>query len=305
MHWNNRYVSSARTLQMGHVHKTKYPQRMHEIMLSQDLCNKLSFEFSPSWNSGDFYAIEAPDDRLDKLLKFNSYDYFRYDFERILSECVHNLCLAPKTYIEFAVTYDEKHAVIGLSLIPFDAIKILKLKKSTLFFSKKRNGNFCFFKIPNNYHIEFSIREMDIKKTFFKSVVRKLKRVELNRSTELVLDSEMENKFDFSKWKTKADFLKLKYPYKIGWVCRDYDNPLLSESYFLYRSIRFKMLRKKFLEYLLQRINIGIGNLSEEIAAEGKIVISESIVDYEKEWHRFSGGEICTSELSDIVFKIC
>ena len=304
MRINKNYTSSAKTLGVGHIHKVKHLISMHAKILGDDLSTLISLEFTPFNNHQEFYDIEADDQSLKKLLNFESYDYFDYEFDQALSRVMNNLFLTSKTYIEYAIVKDEGGNIVGLSLIPFDAIKMITLRGNTFFLSKDYNGKLLMFNISAQHYIELNAKGLGIKRNYFKKLVRKLKRMDKDRSAEFTTNEKMSKKFVFSSWVKRKDFLLLKHPRKIGWYGRHATNSLLSESYLFYRTIEFKLFRQKCLDYLLKQINLGLQTISDEIQANGKIVIKMPITDYEKEWQRYVNGEICASELSDIIYKM-
>lgn len=300
----NNYTSSTRTLRISRIHKIKHLTSWHATMLADDLNGFMSSEFSPLNSHDDFYDVEPQSSQLRQLLNFDSYHNFDYEFDQILSSTISNLFRSNKTYIEYALTTDDQGRIVGVSLIPFDAIKLITIRKVSLFLSKKHDGKFLLIKIPARRYVEINIKGIDVKRNYFKKLARKFKRMDKNRSTEFVLNEKMNKKFVFGLWARNEDFLTLKHPYIIGWYGRKPSNQLLSESYLLYRSIRFKLFRKTCLEYLLQRINYGLSIIGDEINTDGKIIINNPLPNFEKEWKRYADGEICASELSNIIYKV-
>lgn len=124
-----------------------------------------------------------------------------------------------------------------------------------------------------------------------------------DKTTDYLLDEKMKSRFNFDIWRNNRDFLTLQYPFQIGWYGRHPSNKLLSESYLLFRTIEFKLFRKKCMDYFLMTINNALQKISTEIGAKGEITVTNQIPNYENEWQRYTNGEISASELSDIIFR--
>ena len=298
------YTASAKTLSLGHIHKVKYLVSVHANALHRNVTGWLSSEFMPAQSRAKFYGIDSNDDSLLRMLSMGSYHYFDYEFDKILSSVLHNLFVAKKTYIEFAIDKDDTGTIKKVSIIPFDAIKLVSFRGTSLFLGKGFNNKLKLFTLSKRRYIQLESKAVFKGKRYIKKLTRKLKRMDKDRATEYLSDIKMKQIYRYDLWSRKRDYLILKYPQKIGWYGINPSNPLLSESELLYRSIKFKQFRKNALEYLLQNINNGLKQISDEIETTGRIVVTKPFIEYEKEWQRYIAGEICASELSDIILPI-
>ena len=88
------------------------------------------------------------------------------------------------------------------------------------------------------------------------------------------------------------------------WYGRNGRNQHMSESYLLYRAAKFEMLRKEFLNYIIRQMNKGLQNHKNVLGFNGEIITDCADFDYMKEFERLWSGEINTSQLSKLVFRI-
>lgn len=245
--YNHNYSSSKQTPYVTNIHNIPGQESIHIHMLKDDLHFSFSVEFKSSNSSKELYAIQSEDNKLNNLLSFKDNLYFDYHFDQMLSKALYNLIIAQKTYIEIVVQKDKEQNVIGIEFAPFDAIKIFTVNKYSWFITKNHEKKYVLFKIPTCHYIELDIESLGINKNYFLHLFHKLRNMDDNRSTEFILDDSFNRKYDFNMWVKKQNYLLLSYPREIGWYGRASSNPLLSESYLLFRTIKYKLFRKKCL----------------------------------------------------------
>ena len=283
------------------IHKDVATSDFYASMFVRDITLQFSILLSPPFDHHGFYAIDSEDEKLKDLLSFQSYGFLEYDFDKVLSSIMHNLILASKTFVEIALSKNEAGEVVGISLVPFDAIKIASFKRYSWFVSYRPDKKICFFKIERNRYIHFNIKELGLKKKGLKKIVRRLKKINITTPTEFITDDKMKTKFSFDEFRKKQDFLILKYPQKIGWMGGG-SNPFLSESYSLFRTAKLKEFQWKCLSFFIKKINIALNNISNITKATGTIKTTASFPKYKNEWKRYRDGDIFTSQLSSILF---
>lgn len=301
---NNNYASSRQAPLITNIHRIDRELSSHAYMLYEDLHLSFSIEFSPNKYNKDFYDIRSDDNKLKHLLSFEEYHYFDHKFDQILSQVLYDLVIAKKTYIEIVISKDENGDLVGLSLLPFDAIKYATVNNISYFISKNHKKKFIFFKIPTCHYIEFDLKKLELENKYFKKLFCKLRNLDKSIVTEYLLNDKMKSKFNYDAWIRRQEFLILQYPHKIGWYGRHSSNKLLSESYLLYRSVKYKLFRQKCLKYLLQSINDALKVISDEIGASGEIIVTIPLIDYKHEWQRYVNGELSASELSNIIYRV-
>ena len=301
MRKNNNYTHERVSPYGIRVHADNVLSDLYASTFVRDMTIHFSILLSQSVNHHDFYTIEAQDEKLMELLSFDNYGFLEYEFDKILSSIMHNLIFANKTFVEIAFSKNEANEIVGISLHPFDAIKIASSKKHSWFVSRKPDKKISVFKLERNKYIEFNVKELGLRKNCLKRIVKKLKKINITASTKFIMDEKMKNKFFFDDFKKKQDVLILKYPKKIGWMSSA-DNSCLSESYSLFRLMKLREFQLKCLTLFIEKINVGINNLSDISKASGTIKTTVSFPVYRNEWERYHNGEISSSGLSDIIF---
>ena len=301
MRRNNNYTLERFSPYGIRVHADNVLSDLYASTFVRDITCHFSILLSQSVNHHGFYTIEAEDENLMELLSFDDYGFLEYDFDKILSAIMHNLIFANKTFVEIVFSRNEANEIVGISLFPFDAIKIASVKNHSWFVSRKPDKKISVFKLDRNKYIEFNVKELGLRKNCLKRIVKKLKKINITASTKFIMDEKIKNKFFFDEFKKKQDILMLKYPQKIGWMSSA-DNSFLNESYSLFRLTKLREFQLKCLTLFIEKINAGINNLSAVTKASGTIKVADLFPRYEDEWEKYVKGKISSSELSDIIF---
>lgn len=301
MRRNNNYTLERISPYGIRVHSDNVLSDLYASTFVRDMTNHFSILLSQSFDYHSFYTIEAEDDKLKELLSIDDYWFLEYDFDKVLSSIMYNLIFANKTFVEIAFSKDEADEIVGISLFPFDAIKIASSKNHSWFVSRKPDKKISVFKLERNKYIEFNVKELGLRKNCLKRIVKKLKKINITASTKFIMDKKMKNKFSFDDFKKKQDILMLKYPQKIGWMSSA-ENSYLSESYSLFRLIKLREFQLKCLSLFIDKINVGINNLYDVTNASGTIKTTVSFPQYQNKWKKYETGEISSSELSNIIF---
>ena len=301
MRRNNNYTLERVSPYGIRIHADNVISDLYSSTFVRDLTFDFSILLSQSVDHHGFYTIKSEDDKLKELLCFEDYYFLEYDFDKVLSPIMHNIIFANTTFVEIAFSRNEANEIVGVSLFPFDAIKIASFKNHSWFVSRKPDKKISVFKLERNKYIEFNVKELGLRKNCLKRIVKKLKKINITTSTKFIMDEKMKNKFFFDDFKKKQDILMLKYPQKIGWMSSA-DNSFLSESYSLFRLIKLREFQLKCLTLFIEKINVSINNLYDVTNASGMIKTTVSFPQYEDEWQRYKKGELSSSELSDILF---
>ena len=215
MRRNNNYTLERFSPYGIRVHTENVLSDLYASTFVRDMTNHFSILLSQSVDHHGFYTIEAKDDKLKELLSIDDYWFLEYDFDKVLSSIMYNLIFANTTFVEIAFSRNEAHEIVGISLFPFDAIRIASSKKHSWFVSRKPDKKISVFKLERNKYIEFNVKELGLRKNCLKRIVKKLKKINITASTKFIMDEKMKNKFFFDDFKKKQDVLILKYPKKL------------------------------------------------------------------------------------------
>lgn len=269
-------------------------------MFFEDFTSCYSTLFSPIGSRTEFYHI---DDILKDLLRFdNCYD-LDYELDRLLSTITYQLLLNGKAYIEVVLIKDSCGVIKGIRLLPINAKQQIKFSGKLFFKSVDYNKKLIRFNVDNDWIIVFDLKDLGFHRNFFRKLVNHLSAFDVTDSADLLLDPELEGKYNYQKHRNYLDYHLIKDTKSIYWVGRKYSNQYLSESYLLYRTIKYKSLRNDFLQYILSKINGRLSLISKDGAFSGGITADVNLSVYENSFCSYSEGTINASQLGDIVIK--
>lgn len=292
----------------------RYNQSSYSDMLLKDITNGYSFLLSSlTSDHKDSFDIQPANDRLEKLLSFHSYRWLEHELDDLLRDISYYLIINGKAYVEIVTWTNAKgktdskqtnsEEVIGLSLEPIFVKRGILLRGHYWFIGKDIKGDTVPFRVEKRRIICFDLKDLQIKRNYFVRLLKRLSRIDLLNSTELSLNPKLKGKYSFTDHAQKNDFLLLKYTRKVYWYGRRGDNQYLSESYLSYRAACFKLWRKGLLDYLIKKLNTGLKRFAQELNYDGNIITKEMDYDFQKEFLRYSKGEINTEQLTNIVFE--
>lgn len=271
-------------------------------MFMEDFCRRFSISLYPYEKHDDFYDIDPSCALLKKYLLFNDYSFFRYTFDQKLSSIIHHLILNGKAYLEIVKWTDKTGQLQGIEFVPIGVKHSIKIGGKFYFFSKSQ-GQRLKFKIDEQSVVVFRLKDLGFRRKYFLHLLNKMSLLDITATTALTTDESLNGIYDFTEHQRQVDFCLLKYTRKIYWLGRSYSNQHLSESYLLYRMAHYKMLRFKFLDYILRQINNGLEDLQKEFKFDGKIVTPLERTNFEAHLREYYSGRISASQLSDILNK--
>ncbi len=193
---------------------------------------------------------------------------------------------------------------VGLSLLPLCVRWKTTLCDETLFLARNSHKKLISFTIKSKNVICFDLKDLKIRRNYFRRLIRKLSRKDITSISNLLTDPQMQGKFDFEEYQRRNELSFLKCTHKVFWYGRDGSNQHLSESYLLYRAAHYKMWRGKILEYFIRQINAALESFKEELNFNGTIIIGSQIPDLESDLQRYNSGQINATQLAEIVFKV-
>jgi len=298
---NNALHSSRQSPQCVNGLK-KYKNSLYTDMLLRDLTNSFSICLSPKENRNCFYFVEPAKDSLENLLSIRTYRWDDYDFDKLLDEITWYLVVNGKAYLEIVLWKNDEGDYVGLSFEPIHSKRSIFFQTKYYFWGENTSGERISFSIDKKRIICFDLKEIGLSRYYFINLFRRIARINILNSTNFIVDSKLQGKYNSEEHIRRNEFLLLKYTKKIFWYGRNGSNQHLSESYLLYRAAHLKLWRKRFLDYLIEKLNDGLKRYKEEVGFEGKIKVKECEYDYLKELERYKSGEINAEQLANMVF---
>ena len=299
---NNTLLSSKQSLYCVDGLK-KYSKNIYSNMLIDDLTVPFSIFLLPKDERDDFYQIEPKNDPLKGYLSAKAYRLDDYDFDQLLSVVSMHLIVNGKAFVEIITLKNTEEKVVGLSFEP------VCVKRGIAFYKKYyfRGTNIARktepFQVDAKRIICFDLREMGMKRCYFRKLFHRLAKIDMINSTALSLDQKLNGKYNFDDHHKRHDFLLLKYTHNLYWYGRNSSNQFMSESYLLYRSAHQKLWRKQFLDYLIKKLNEGLSRYKEELCFEGNIVVKELGYNYYAELVKYDSGELNAEQLAKKIYN--
>lgn len=296
------YISSQQSPYLL-PYKRRYRESLYSHMFLEDFSGWFSSGFTPVGERDGFYNVTPENDTLKELLLFSDYSYFDYGFDKLLSEVMYYLLINGRTYIEIVSFMNQEGIVKGIEFVCVPAKYYgTKLGKCYFVAQSPENG-IINFDIELKQLVIFDLKDLGFHRNYFRKMINHLSLFDATNAFEFVRDPKMEGIFDFKEFQKYMEYKLLKDTGAIHWLGRNYSNQHLSESYHLYRTIQYKVLRYRFLQYILDQINAGLDKFKSEWGFAGNISVSVSLAHYEEAFNRYSKGEINASTLGDIVIK--
>lgn len=272
-------------------------------MFLEDFSRMYSSEFTPCGMNDSFYNVSPENDALKRLLLFSDYSNLNFNFDTLLNNITNNLILNGKAYIEVVSIMNSDNAIQGIDLVPISAKYHHKSHDKCSFIARSYNNETVHFTIDQNRLVIFDLKDIGFHRNYFLKLINKFTNFDVKNASELMLNPKMKGIFDFIEYQKSEDYKLLKITKRTHWLGRDYTNQHLSESYLLYRAAQYKMLRYKFLEYILHQINGGLNRFKTEWGFSGTISTSISLPDYRNAFIKYNNGEITASQLCSIVIQ--
>ena len=295
------YSTSQKSPNSACVNSRKNPSSTYQHMFLEDFCHGFSFDLKKDANDRSFYDVTPEGATLKRLLTFQNYDFLQYDMDRLLSHIMRTLVFSGKAFLEIVQTTDSDNNIVGISLVPFDPILSFRCSSSTYFISIQKNTKLRFFKIGNSNVVTLRLSDIGFWRYYFKLYYNYLPYLDVLKVSEMSLSAK-ETGFDFPVWNDKREYQLLKHSRRIGWYGRNGSNPYMGEGYLLFRTIRLRSLRKKFLDYFLNQINKSLKPICDNLKIDGSLFAKSTSYDYNELLQKLQVGELNYSQLGDYVF---
>lgn len=297
----NAYSTSQKSPKSACINSRKNPSSTYQHMFLEDFCHGFSFELKKDANNRFFYDVSPEGAALKKVLTFQKYDFLQYDMDRLLSHIMRTLVFSGKAFLEIVETTDSDNNIVGISLVPFDPLLSIRCSSSTYFVSIQKDAKLRFFKIGNGNVVTFQLSDIGFWRYYFKLYYNYLSCLDVLRVSEISLSAK-ETGFDFTVWNDKREYQLLKHSRKIGWYGRNASNQYMGEGYLLFRTIRLRFIRKKFLDYFLDQINKSLKPICDNLKINGSLFARSTSYNYDELLQKLNSGEINYSQLGDYVF---
>jgi hypothetical protein len=262
-------------------------------MFLDDFCCFSVFE-----DRGQYSPLfEINDKHLQDLLCFSDPSFLRYGFVQQLDEVAKELLLFGKTYVEVITEEDKDSKLISISFKPIYTNKARAIHNRVYFRAKKFDESMISFWVPKSNLLIFDLKELGFSRRYFVRLLRKIQKL------ELPFDMIGTSDFNIDYFKSYSEKKMLKLNRRTYWTGRNYTNQFISEGYLLYRSIKFKELQWRFLEYLISGYNKALSGIIAEKKVNGQIMIKEKKPDYTSYINRLQRGDLNFEQLSSLIYK--
>lgn len=281
------------------TYKEKYSHNVVGDAFIREFCSGFSYSFRKDILCRDFYYIEEEKCRLKKLLLYDLYTSFSYEVDRVLETNMKDLLLHGKAYVEVVFWFDNRNELKKISFVPFWYKKQLCFNGDVYYKIRKFDGEIIQGRILKENIITFRLKDLGFSKRYFQRLLKKLGKIVMP-STDLIEDESVG--FDFEEFKKRQDKKTLYLLDRIRWKGINNNNRYVSEPYLLYRNIKYQILRKEFMDYLLKGYNNKLQLLGRKYGFDGKIRYRSNLDKYESKWSDLRRGKINCEQLCDYIF---
>ena len=297
------YTSSQQAPRTAFTYERKHQLSMTGSMFIDDFSKWFSSEFTSIGlrNDSNFYTMYPEDASLKELMWFNGRFNVDYNLDTTFSQIMRQLILNGRAYLEIIFFKDIEGVIKGINFVPIKAKKRKISLSHYTFQATDWNNVQIEFSVESKYIVEFDLKDIGYSRNYFLRLLKKLANLDVTKASQLTLDPRAKKYFDFKEYVKITEYDLLKFTNNVYWLGRNYSNQHLSESYLLYRKIKFKILRYEFLKYILKQINCGLDHLKDEWGFTGNIGISFTLPDYNAFIKKYESGEYNASKLGDIV----
>ena len=296
------YTSSQKSPRGPYLAFRKEPTSLYQNSFLEDFLLPFSIDLAQDRDNDNFYNIVPNESDLKKVLCFQDYHFLRFDLDKILSQIMYTLIFAGKAFVEIVISTDEEKNLVGISLVPFHPIISIRGFKNTYFVALLKNKKTKLFKIEKQKLVSFRLSDLNYSHRYFRKLYRQLKRLDILSVSDVTM-SPGKTGFDFIVWNDKSEYKLLKITKKIGWYGRISGNKYMGDAYLLYRSAKFKLCRKQFLDYFLKKINQALQPICRELNIQGHLVANTIDLDLDDIFQKLASAKLDYSQLRDIIWR--
>jgi len=259
--------------------------------------NQLTDVFSVQKNS--VAGAEADERYLFYLYRWGRTD-FSYAFGDVIRESIKMLAFHGRAWLEIRLGLDNEDKVVQVAFLPIYAEVEEEGEKETKFNSITWDRKTISFSIDSNFLVPLSLAEVGFADDLFLSVFKKIQKIPLiTNQVEHVLHHEPW--YNFNKKVHNRDMAILKATKTIYYAgAMGTNSNLMSDFHLIYRICHFKMIKRKIIDYIVNRVNQTLVTLEKDYGFPGQIEINAVAIDYMKYYDELTAGKITIKEIFDI-----
>lgn len=248
----------------------------------------------------DSTAGDEEDERyLFYLYRWGTTD-FSYAFGDVIRDTIKMLAFHGRAWLEIRLGLDNENKVVQVAFIPIYAKLEEEGEKETKFNSITWDRKTISFSIDSNFLVPLSLAEVGFADDLFQSVFKKIQKIPL-------ITNQVENVLHPAPWynfnkkvhnRNMAILRATKDIYYAGTMVTS--SNLMSDFHLIYRICHFKMIKRKIIDYIVNRVNQTLVTLEQDYRFPGQIEINEAAIDYMKYYDELTAGKITIKEMFDV-----
>jgi len=276
---------------------SKYLNSLYGGIFIEDMCSDFAIRFAPAYQSRNFFTVNPNDSKLKSFLEYKTHQFLQYELSKQLSQNMYNLLVNGVCYAEIVLGFEEKE-LKSISFVPLNINKCVKKRYESKFYAIDHRGNKVSWILPNNLIVKFDLKDLGMKRWHFRKMLKGLSRKKLP-------DFEWQQKMgiSISDYDNRQVLNALKLVGDTYWNLRKSSNEYTTDIYLLYRDVKHKAYRLKFLDYLISKYNNALENLGLEYDFTGEIAYCVDIKNHVNALKRLLSGEINCEEMGKCLFK--
>ncbi|WP_302481384.1 hypothetical protein [uncultured Dialister sp.] len=224
----------------------------------------------------------------------------RNNLTQAISQSIRSLIFHGSAWLEIILGLNQEGNVKQVRFQPLYAEVREKRGKIIKFSSITWDDKPINFTINSRFLVLLSLKDMGFPENLFIEVFRKIRNIPL-------IDYTGEQVMHPKPWYTFHDMVNnrnvamLKATKDIYYADSFINNSgLLSDFHLIYRICHYKMIKRKILDYILDKINHALLELEKEYLFQGQTVLNVPAINYIKYYDKLIAGDITIKEIFDI-----
>ncbi len=278
----------------------KRKENIYSHRFYQDLFSGYAYSFGvKASDKKEFFKIVSNDKKLEKIFCNVNHYNFSYELQQTIDRVLYSLARYGKAYLYVKPEYIEIENESGKTNKELHSLLIREVKgilKKKSFYYKTYSDKISKFDIGEGALIIFNLKELGYRKYYFTRLVKKIGKWDATSVSFELLGKEPLYDFNIHLKKSQKRFLRNVS--NIGWR---FGTDGLSDSYILYKEIKMRLFKMKFLRYVLEKIN---HSLVDNFINDDSFKIETTIkkIDYKNLWENYQEGKLTISDLNKILW---